>query len=61
MSCLDRGIGDDLVHCGSESFEQEGVTVEIVAEQLRAAIAVGQTQHGGLASAVLADRQERRP
>jgi hypothetical protein len=43
----DPGVVDDFVHRGPESFEEKRVAVEIVVQQLRAAIAVGQAEHGG--------------
>ena len=41
-------IGHDVVHGGSEPLEQERVAVEVVAQQARAAIAVGEAQHESL-------------
>ena len=42
-----RGIRHDVVHGSPESLEQERTAVEVVAQQARAAIAVGEAQHGG--------------
>ncbi len=43
-----RGIRHDVVHGSPESLEQERTAVEVGAQQAHAAIAVSETQHGGL-------------
>jgi hypothetical protein len=43
-----RGISHDVVHGRPESLEQERVTVEVLAQQSRAANTVAEAQHGRL-------------
>ena len=48
MSCRCRGIRHDVVDGSPESLEQECAAVEVVAQQARAAVAVGEAQRGRL-------------
>jgi hypothetical protein len=57
----ERGVGDDFIHRGPKSLEQERDTVVVDAEQLRTAMAVSQAEHVRLPSSAAGDPRGRRP